>query len=128
MPFELGIFLTTKKFGDEKQQKKKCLILDKSPYRYQLFISDISDQDIEAHEDKPAIVVLKVRDWLRAASKRSNIPSGSVIWGHYKNFIDELPSMCSELNLNSKELIFSDYIYVVTVWLKIQNKKKEILL
>ena len=124
MPFELGIFLAAKKFGDEKQQKKKCLILDKNPYRYKQFISDISGQDIEAHEDEPSIVVLKVRDWLRAASKRSNIPSGSVIWEHYGNFIGKLPSMCLELNLNPKELIFNDYIYVVTVWLKIQNKKE----
>ncbi len=35
MPFELGVFLGTKKFGSEEQKRKKCLILDKEQYRYQ---------------------------------------------------------------------------------------------
>jgi hypothetical protein len=39
MPLELGIFLGAKRFGGSS--KKRCLIMDRQPYRYQRFISDI---------------------------------------------------------------------------------------
>ena len=43
MPLELGLFLGAKSFSDEPRQKKKrCLILDSNPYRYQKFLSDIA--------------------------------------------------------------------------------------
>jgi len=125
MPFELGVFLATKNFGNEKQQDKKCLILDKELYRYQKFISDILGLDPKAHEDNPSKAILKVRDWLRDTSNRNTIPSGSVIGEHYVAFKDKLPLTCSALNLKPKELSFNDYIYVVSVYLKNQNKKRE---
>src|ERR1043165_1148256 len=46
MPLELGVFLGAKRFGKGAQKRKYCLILDRSEYRYQKFISDISGQDI----------------------------------------------------------------------------------
>ena len=36
MPLELGIFLGAKKFGIEEQKRKKCLVLDREQYRYQI--------------------------------------------------------------------------------------------
>ena len=51
MPLELGVFLGAKKFGSEEQKGKKCLILDKEPYRYQHFMSDIAGQDIQDHSN-----------------------------------------------------------------------------
>src|SRR2546429_1616040 len=41
MPLELGIFLGAKRFGAHSSQKR-CLIMDRSPYRYKRFISDIA--------------------------------------------------------------------------------------
>jgi hypothetical protein len=121
MPFELGIFLAAKRYGQNNQQQKKCLILDKRQYRYQQFISDISGQDIKAHENEPRKAVLIVRDWLRDASQRTDLPGGSVIWRDYRKFVGDLPSMCTDLNLKPKELIFNDYIHLVSVWL--ENKQ-----
>jgi hypothetical protein len=37
MPLELGFFLGAKRYGDERNQEKRCLILDRSPYRYRSF-------------------------------------------------------------------------------------------
>ena len=93
MPLELGVFLGAKKFGIEEQKRKKCLILDTEPYRYQQFISDIAGQDIQAHNDAPELTVKVVRDWLRNVSRRETIPSGSVIWERYQNFVGNLPQM-----------------------------------
>ena len=118
MPLELGAFLGAKHFGGGAQKKKACLILDSEKYRYQKFISDIAGQDIKAHESDPRIVIRVVRDWLRTYSQVS-IPSGSVIWSRYRVFEGDLPLLCEELRLNLKELIFNDYVLLVSRWLKI---------
>src|SRR5262249_48867536 len=41
MPLELGIFLGAQRYGQGRQKKKCCLILDRERYRYRAFISDI---------------------------------------------------------------------------------------
>ena len=118
MPLELGIFLGAKKFGVEEQKRKKCLILDTKPYRYQQFISDIAGQDIQAHNDTPETIVKNVRNWLRTASRRETIPSGSIIWRRYRDFRRDLPQTAQECQLTVEDLIFNDYTLVVTRWLK----------
>jgi hypothetical protein len=120
MPLELGTFLGAKYFGSGGHKKKACLILDSERYRYQKFISDIAGQDIRAHENDPRIVIRVVRDWLRTYSKES-IPSGSVIWSRYQAFEKDLPLLCKELNLKPKELIFNDYVTLVSRWLTLKT-------
>lgn len=51
MPLELGIFLGARRYGGRSQSRKVCLILDRDPYRYQVFCSDIAGQDIRAHHN-----------------------------------------------------------------------------
>ena len=121
MPLELGIFLGAKKFGVEEQKRKKCLILDTEPYRYQQFISDIAGQDIQAHNDIPKTVITVVRNWLRNASRRETIPSGGIIWEHYQDFIKDLPQMAREGRLIAEELIFNDYTLMVAQWLETKD-------
>ena len=118
MPLELGVFLGAKKFGIEEQKRKKCLILDTEPYRYQQFISDIAGQDIQAHNDAPDLTVKVVRDWLRNASRRETIPSGGIIWERYQEFMEKLPQMAREGRLIVEELVFNDYTSMVTQWLR----------
>ena len=48
MPLELAMFFGCKRFGSESQKKKRTLVLDREPYRYRQFISDIAGQDIRA--------------------------------------------------------------------------------
>lgn len=64
MPFELGLDIGCKTFGNENQQAKKILILEKEQYQYQKFLSDISGNDIQAHENNEDIIIRKVRNWL----------------------------------------------------------------
>jgi hypothetical protein len=121
MPLELGAFLGAKYFGSKEQKQKVCLILDSEKYRYQKFISDIAGQDIQAHENDPRKVISIARNWLRGYSDAS-IPSGSVIWNRYKAFRVDLPLLCKELKLNIKELIYNDYVLLVSNWLKVNFK------
>ena len=117
MPLELGIFLGAKKFGIEEQKRKNCLVLDKEPYRYQQFISDIAGQDIQVHNNSPEEVVKVVRNWLRTASKRQTLPSGNIIWERYQNFMEDLPQMAKDFQLEVDDLIFNDYVWVLGKWL-----------
>lgn len=123
MPFELGVFLAARKFGAWHQRKKKCLILDREKYRYHKFISDISGQDVEAHEHDSRKIVEVVRNWLRNASRRITIPGGSAIWEDYQIFRSDLPEMCNDLRLDADSLIYNDYVMLVTAWLKAREEK-----
>ena len=116
MPLELGIFLGAKKFGIEEQKRKKCLILDTERYRYQQFISDIAGQDIHAHNNSSREVIMRVRNWLRNASRRETIPGGNIIWRRYRDFRRDLPQTAQECQLTVEDLIFNDYTLVVTRW------------
>jgi hypothetical protein len=70
MPFELGLFFGAKRFGDSKQQLKNALIFDTEAHRYEEYISDIKGVDIKAHGNNALIVVEKICNWLKTASRR----------------------------------------------------------
>jgi len=121
MPLELGIFLGGSKFGGTKDRMKMCMILDKEQYRYQKFVSDIAGQDIFAHDNDPKKAIEKVRNWLRTASKRTNIPGGSKIYERYTLFEKDLPDICKELNIQIREFTFVDFTYVIIEWLRLHT-------
>jgi hypothetical protein len=118
MPFELGMFLGAKRFGDDKQKKKICLILDKAPYRYHSFISDIAGQDIQSHSNKASEAIRVVREWLNNASKGIILPGGKKILERYRKFTSKLPALCEKVGLTSDEIIFNDYTAIIYEWLK----------
>jgi hypothetical protein len=59
MPLELGLFFGCKRFGNESQSKKACMILDTELYRYRTFFSGISGQDIHAHDGDPDRAIIQ---------------------------------------------------------------------
>jgi hypothetical protein len=119
MPFELGLFLGAKEFGSKLQQAKMSLILDKKPFRYQKFISDIAGQDIRSHFNEPKTVVRIVRDWIQTSvHKNSSLPlmGGAMIWRRYRTFRKDLPKLCRTLKLGPKEITYSDYVWLAENW------------
>lgn len=119
MPFELGIFLGAKRFGPALQKRKICLILDRSPHRFQSFISDIAGQDIQSHNNEESEAVKVTRNWMRTASGRATIPGGSEILRRYRLFRLQLPIFCEKLKLTMDEMVFNDYTAIVWEWLKL---------
>ncbi len=118
MPLELGIDLGCRRFGNAHNKRKVTLILDTSPHRYQKFISDIAGQDVYSHASKPEKVIKHVRDWLRTATGKNDIPSGSQINRRYEIFGKVLPYLCKDLKLDLKDLSFVDFSYLVVFWLQ----------
>ena len=122
MPFELGLFLGAKKFGDKVQKRKNILILDKEKYRYQKFISDIAGQDIEEHNENSNEAILKTRNWLNNTVSRT-IPGGNSIYSRYQTFQKNLPDLCKALNVKTNEVLYKDYCKFIKIWLKRINLK-----
>jgi len=117
MPLELGLFLGARRFG-ERSSQKRCVILDRAPYRYHRFISDIGGQDIRSHENSPSKAIRRVRDWLQCAPGKATVPGGDKICRDYRQFRRELPVIAEEAQLNPAHLTFIDYALLVSNWLQ----------
>jgi hypothetical protein len=109
MPFELGLFLGIGHAAKGGKRRKVCLVLDRAPYRYQIFLSDISGQDVSAHSDDPARLCEKVRNFLNAQKGGPPLPSGAAIMTDYADFRYQLPAIASHLRLDPDDLQFPDY-------------------
>jgi hypothetical protein len=119
MPLELGLFLGSKAFGDADQKHKRCLILDRKPYRYRAFVSDLAGQDIYCHDGKPLKAIREVCKWLTTVSGRRSVPGGEVVVTRFRKFQRQLPTLYAALYKAPHEVTFVDYSYVVTDWVQI---------
>jgi hypothetical protein len=122
MPYELGLFLGARHFGDEQQRAKATLIVDREPYRYQAFLSDISGQDIRTHGGSPEQLITHVRNWLSTATQRKTIPGGAVIRQRHGAFMEQLPELCAGLQLQPADLLFNEFASIASTWLRQQDK------
>jgi len=118
MPLELGIFLGAKQYGGRGQKMKVCLILDRTPYRYQKFCSDLAGSDLKAHSNDPRRAVIVVRNWLRNARREVQLPGGEAILKRYKAFMKDLPFLCASFSLNRNALELNDLTTMIDEWLK----------
>ncbi|MFC1900542.1 hypothetical protein ACFLYN_03005 [Chloroflexota bacterium] len=116
MPLELGIFLGAKSFGKQYHKDKKCLILDKEPYRYRQSVSDIAGLDIEYHNGSIKKAIVCVRNWLANTSGSKRLYSGSFIYQHYLQFQKELPKICNQNNLDARGLTFLEHNSLANAW------------
>jgi hypothetical protein len=117
MPLELGLFLAAKKFGNADQKKKRCIIFDRAPYRYQKFMSDISGQDIHSHGGKTSKLIEEISSWLRYEVLDPKVPGGAAIAKEFKLFSRNLPRICQLNLLKPQELTFQDYRKIVGSWI-----------
>lgn len=123
MPFELGIFLAAQKYGTKEQKLKKCLILDKEPYRFHKFISDISGIDPKTHDNKSDNIIRSIRDWLN-----NNTPISKVLLGQdkicdrYNIFQKQMPAAAKEAGLDPNDLQFFDLGNLIFEWIKLNPK------
>jgi hypothetical protein len=117
MAFEVGLDLGCRAFGERRARRKRCLILDAEPYRYQRVLSDIAGQDIRAHMNSPDQMITRVRDWLRSASKRTTIPGPRFIKERFARFSSVLPESCDRLGLHRDDLQFPEYVMMIEEWL-----------
>lgn len=117
MPLELGIFIGAHYFSQPKSynRNKRYIVMDIEQYRYQRFISDLSGQDIKAHNAEIGEVIRHVRDFLSTSSRR-RLPGATYFTERYDRFKQELPAVCRGLQLDEDKLTFLDYVACVIGW------------
>ena len=118
MPFELGLFFGAKHYGNEEQGRKSCLIFERKLHSYERFISDIKGQDVATHENKPKVLIRRIRDWLLTIDPSRSLLGGTAIWREYIKFKRWLPIKCREEDLNDRELTWDDYLNLVYEWVE----------
>jgi hypothetical protein len=116
MPLELGIFLGAKRYGGRFQKLKRALILDREPFRYQRFISDLAGMDIHDHGGDPVLALRKTRDWLANVSRR-HLPSADRVARSYTAFLADLPALAAALEFAIDEIPYVDFERIVANWL-----------
>ena len=119
MPFELGLDLGSKKYGNQKLKLKRILILDSIEHQYLETISDIRGQDPVIHDNDPDKAFNIVRDWLKISSGRKTIPGPQEIRKIYLNITNVLPDYCREIGYEPHELPFFEYVEFVKDWVSI---------
>jgi len=118
MPFELGLDLGCRYYGAPRLRDKQCLILEKERYRYQRVLSDISGNDIRAHEGDPKVLMSEVRNWLRVVTDKV-LPSGDILWKRFSLFRIHLAHMLEELRFSERDveaLEIVEYIGFIKNW------------
>lgn len=116
MPFELGLFLAAKRFGDEAQNAKRCLVLDVEPYRYQQFISDLNGVDPQAHSGDAETMVTLVRNWLANVTRRK-IAGPVVVVEAYRRFEADRPRLAEAAGFDPAAVPYLDFIIITAAWL-----------
>lgn len=124
MPLELGLFLGAKRFGGSKHARKKTLIFDRAPHRYQAFISDISGQDIHAHLGQTAQLIEDIAAWLRREANDPKIPGGLAICAEFVRFQTDLIAIAKTKKLERRELTYSDVSQIATEWILAESRDR----
>ncbi len=118
MPFELGLDLGCRYYGSPRLRKKRCLILEKERYRYQRVLSDISGNDIRAHEADAETLMAEVRNWLRSTMDRS-LPSASELWDRFRIFRGDLADALTYRRYSERDIQAlepAEYIEFISDW------------
>jgi hypothetical protein len=117
MPYEFGLFVGFKHAGGRVQQTKSVLVLDREPYRYQRFLSDIAGQDIKSHGNDPERLIATVRDWLQSQTARP-IPGRVFTVRQFRRCKDETPALLAAVQKTEADLDnYPDYYDLVVEWI-----------
>jgi hypothetical protein len=118
MPLELGMFMGAQEYGTREQRRKRSLILDQQPYRYQVFCSDLAGQDIVAHDGNADEAISAVRDWLGSwlCDEGIIVPGAHEMHSRFRDFRAELGEVCRMLRLNPERLLFSELRTLAEEW------------
>ncbi len=122
MPYELGVFMGCKYYGESYQKKKDFLVLDSEPHRYKRMISDLAGYDFPAHKNDVLTVVTIVRNWLSEATSKK-LPGAIYYKERYQRFMGVLPELCHSMKADLDTLSFRDYYALVSVWIQAENEK-----
>lgn len=120
MPMELGIHLGARLLGEGRHRRKRALILEAEPHRYDQMLSDISGQDIEVHRNSPDEAMRCVRNWLSDHRPRDAPPlrGAAALQADYQLFESEIGNLLTLRRLDPlNQLTHSDFLFAIRDWI-----------
>lgn len=117
MPFELGLTLGCKYYGGAPHNRKQLLILDRDPFRYRAFLSDLSGHDPESHHGHESGAITAVRNWLQSAAGEP-MRGPLHIEDDFRLLQHDLPTTCAALGFDDERLPFPDLMLISRAWLR----------
>lgn len=123
MPMELGLRLGARLLGEGRHRRKRALILEAEPHRYDAVLSDISGQDIEVHRNDPDQAIRCVRNWLseHRPHNAAPLPGVAAMQGDYRLFNAEVGALLDARRLDPlDELTHSDLLFAVRDWIAVR--------
>ena len=122
MPYELGLFIGCTVFASGPHKKKKALILDRDKHRYASYLSDITGQDIQSHDNDVGKMIQRVRNWLASCSTDAPIPGSEFVLKRFNAFRNDLPNTLTKLQLTEADLDnFRDFQNCVNAWITVNS-------
>jgi hypothetical protein len=124
MPFELGIFIGSRAFGNRSHQSKKYLVFDSKKFRCDKFFSDIKGIDPQTHNNDPYEALKITNLWLtqfRLPKKRRSYTGDETLIKNYKDFEKQLPKICKEKGVNKEKLEFNGLCQAIGRWIEINR-------
>jgi hypothetical protein len=98
----MGLHLGARLLGEGRHRRKRALILDAQPHRYDAALSDISGQDIESYNNDPDQAIQCVRNWL--SDHRSHnappLPGAAALQADYRTFQAEVGALLAPRRLD----------------------------
>jgi hypothetical protein len=125
MPMELGLHLGARLFGSGRHRRKRALILEAQPHRYDAALSDISGQDIEVHANDPGQAIRCVRNWLseHRAPNEPPLPGAGAMQVDYAKFRADAGALLAARRLDPlDDLTHSDFLFTVRDWITTRAK------
>jgi len=124
MPFELGIDIGCRLFGNDKYRAKQCIIFEKEKYSYQKALSDLSGFDIKAHNHKPKKIIEELRHWF-VENDRIMADTATRIWDNFNLFMTDFELTATARGYEERDIQnmgVQEFINFINEWLK--EKKK----
>lgn len=116
MPYEFGIFIGLKYSDAHRQKQKSALVLDREPFRYQRFLSDVAGQDIRSHGGDPKEIIRQVRHWLQSQVSRNILGATRLIEDHGR-FLKDIPEFLAAIGKTPDDLDnYRDFHRLVCNW------------
>jgi len=127
MPFELGIFIGSQKFGNRSHRSKKYLLFDSKKFRYIKTLSDLKGIDSQNHNSDPYEALKITNLWLaqfriKSSGKQDEYIGEDTLAEYYKNFEMQLPKICKEYGTNPKKLEFRGLYQAIGRWIELNRQ------
>ena len=103
MPFELGLALGARLFGDARQRRKRSCVMVAREHTLPRYLSDMAGSDPAAHHDDPHGVIRIVRHYLHTSPQGYRLPGAEHMIALFEQFRADRPRIANAASLTEAE-------------------------